>query len=118
LVVGNVAAADLEGTWEAYSECYGVNEDPGENPEDPTIEPGTSLVEFNQDGDFIWTKNVDNGQYCYGVIDGNKISLTCPGDSFGYGTIKGKTIYYISHVLADGKTCRITVTPYVEVDPD
>jgi hypothetical protein len=31
--------------------------------------------------------------------------------SFGYGEIKGKTIYYISHVPDEGKTCKIIVTP-------
>jgi hypothetical protein len=47
--------------------------------------------------------------------------MTCPAseangyvDSFGYGEIKGKTISYISHVPKDGKTCKITLTPYVE----
>ena len=105
-VAGNVAAVNLNGIWEASSDCYGINaEDSESDPEYPEHDTGTTQLEFTQNEDFIYTKSIVEGsgpaEYCYGVIAGNNISLTClPSEaneftsSFGHGEIKGKTIYY------------------------
>lgn len=50
------------------------------------------------------------GEKCSGVLDGNKISMTCENGTFGYGEIKGKTIYITNHKPFDEATCKITVT--------
>ena len=96
MVVGNVAGADLDGCWFGSMYCS-----VGADDVDAT-------VEIEQTGDFFTV--VSENEFCSGVIDGNKFYMSCDGDgdksSFAHGEIKGKTIYVISHVPADGKACK------------
>lgn len=112
IVVGNAAAANIEGTWTGTMYCS--DREPGDTGE-------TFTVEITQQGDFFTTYNPANpDETCGGVIDGNKISMTCrvfssvpevldSSVTFAYGEIKGKVIYIINHKPGEPATCKGTV---------
>lgn len=113
MVAGNVAAANLNGVWTGIMYCSDDFGDSGE--------PFT--VRVVQEGDFFQTYNPEyEDEHCGGVIDGNKISMTCRDESretpsrpltsvtFAYGELKGRTLYIINHVPADARTCKGTAT--------
>jgi hypothetical protein len=80
-----------------------------------SFDPGEYfLIYLTQDGDFFTTFNPipTYGEECGGVIDGNKISMTCPG-TFAYGEIKGKTMFVINHNPGDVATCKGEANPVV-----
>ena len=109
LIPGSIFAADLNGTWAGTMYCC------HDDPTNPTQED--FVVEITQDGDFFTSVNVspNPGETCGGVLDGNKISMSCPGDAtendfgtFAYGEVKGNTIYVINHIPYEGRTCKGT----------
>ena len=106
LVAGNAAAIDLNGNWDGYMYC---SDDWGDTAEH-------FIVGITQVGDFINTFNYtpSYGELCGGVLDGNKISITCDDGTFSYGEIKGNKIYVINHIPQDGKTCKGVVTRYYD----
>ncbi|BBO76256.1 hypothetical protein DSCW_36730 [Desulfosarcina widdelii] len=109
IVASNAGAADLNGTWEGTMYC---SDDYGNEGE-------YFKVIITQDGDFFQTENEEPtpDEICGGVIDGNNISMSCPGvesnnwtPSFAYGVLKGNTLNVISHVPFEGKTCKGVAT--------
>ena len=103
IVAGNVAAFDFNCQWEGYMDCS--NDLAG----DP---PMYFKVEIIKKGDSFTTLNITPtpGEKCSGVLDGNKISMTCDDGTLGYGEIIGKTIYIINHKPSDAATCNVTAT--------
>ena len=103
IVVGNVAAFDFNCKWEGYMSC---SNDLADNP--PVYFKG----EINKEGAFFTTINITPtpGNKCKGVIDGEKISMTCENGTFGYGEIKGKTIHIINYIRADNSVCKGSAT--------
>jgi hypothetical protein len=103
-MTGNAGAATLDGTWSTMDSCV-----PGNDPADPTNpKEETGTVTIVQKGAFFLVNGI-----CGGVIDGKKISMTCPPTDplTGTGTIfqgelKGKNeIIGINHIPDDGATC-------------
>ena len=103
IAAGNGAAFDFDCQWEGYMDCS--NDLAG----DPPI---YFKVEIIKKGDLFTTLNITPtpGEKCSGVVDGNKISMTCENGTFGSGEIKGKTIYIISHKPSNAATCEVTAT--------
>lgn len=113
IIVGNVAAADISGRWIGTIECC------SDNPNN--IESEDVDVIITQNGDFFITYNDEKSETCSGVLDGNKLSISCPpsgtgevNSSFSYGEVKGNTIYVINHVPHEAKTCKATIYKYKE----
>ena len=103
IAAGNVAAFDFNCQWEGYMDC---SDDLADDP--PIYFKG----EINKRGTFFTTLNITPtpGEKCSGVLDGNKISMTCENGAYGYGEIKGKTIYIINHKPSDAAICKVTAT--------
>ena len=103
IVVGNVAAFDFNCEWEGYLSCSNDLADDS---------PINFKGEINKKGAFFTTINITPtpGNKCEGVIDGKKISMTCENGTFGYGEIKGKTIYIINYIRADNSSCKGSAT--------
>jgi len=103
IVTGNVAAFDFNCEWEGYIRCNNNLED-----EPPVYFKG----EINKKGASFTTLNITPtpGEKCRGVIDGQKISMTCENGTFVYGEIKGKKINIIKYIRADKNTCKGTAT--------
>ena len=103
IVASNVAAFDFNCQWEGYMDCS------NDLAHDPPI---YFKVEIIKKGGFFTTLNITPtpGEKCSGVLDGNKISITCENGTFGYGEIKGKTIYITNHKPSDTAICKITAT--------
>ena len=101
VVAGNVAAADLNGEWVGSQSC---SNDYGATSENIDIT-------INQIGDIFTTHNTSS-QTCGGVLDGKKISISCPDYTIAYGELQGKTMYFINHnpLPTEGKTCKGSVT--------
>jgi hypothetical protein len=103
IVAGNVTAFDFNCEWEGYMSCSNDLAD-----ESPIYCKG----EITKKGALFTTVNITPapGEKCSGVLDGNKISITCENGTFGYGEIKGKTIYITNHKPSDTTICKITAT--------
>jgi len=103
IVVGNVAAFDFNCELEGYMNC---GNDLADEP--PIYFKG----EISKKGAFFTTLNITPtpGEKCSGVKDGKKISVICENGTFGYGEIKGKTIYLTNHNPSDAAICKITAT--------
>ncbi len=99
MVVSNATGADLNGCWDGSIEC---SDEPGDV---------VQTIQIEQTGDFFEVIDPEEEETCGGVVEGNKFYMSCDGlsnskASFAYGEIKGKTLYVINHVPADGKTCK------------
>ena len=99
MVVSNATGADLNGCWYGSIDCSD-----GSGDQNQTVK-----ILKEQDVDFFTV--MDSPEKCGGVVEGNKFYMTCDGfpdstPSFAYGEIKGKILYVINHVPADGKTCK------------
>ena len=103
ILVGNVAAFDFSCKWEGYMSC---SNDLADDP--PIYFKG----EINKKGTFFSTLNITPtpGKKCSGVIDGNKITMTCENGAFAYGEIKGKTINITNYIRSDNSTCKGSAT--------
>ena len=103
LVAGNVSAFDFNCEWEGYMSC---SNDVADSP--PIYFKG----EITKKGAFFTTLNITPtpGEKCSGVLDGNKISISCENGTIGYGEIKGKTIYITNYKTSDAEICKITAT--------
>ena len=103
IAAGNVAAFDFDCQWEGYMDC---SNDLADGP--PIYFKG----KITKKGAFFTTLNITPtpGEKCSGVVDGNKISMTCENGTFGSGEIKGKTIYITNHKPSDAEIFKITVT--------
>jgi hypothetical protein len=103
IVAGNVAAFDFNCEWEGYMKC---SNDLADEP--PIYFKG----EISKKGTFFTTINITPtpGEKCNGVIDGKKISISCENGTFGYGEIKGRTIYITNHKPPNTAICKITAT--------
>ena len=102
-IAGNVTAFDFNCEWEGYMSC---SNDLADDP--PIYFKG----EITKKGVRFTTLNITPtpGEKCSGVLDGNKISMTCENGTLGYGEIKGKTISIINHKTSDTEICKITAT--------
>jgi hypothetical protein len=103
IVASNAAAYDFNRQWEGYMYCS--NDLAGDPPK-------YFKVEITKKGDFFTSLYITPtpGETCGGVLDGNKISMTCESGTFAYGEIKGKYIYIINHIPSDAATCKGTAT--------
>ena len=103
IYAGNVTAFDFNCEWEGYMSCSNDLAN-----DSPIYFKG----KITKKGVRFTTLNITPtpGEKCSGVLDGNKISMTCENGSLGHGEIKGKTIYIINHKLYDAAICRITAT--------
>ena len=102
IVVSNVVAADLNGIWEGNMYCSHY----------PAGDSEYFKIEIIQNGDFFISTNIEptSGEKCGGVLDGNKLSMTCESETIAYGEIKYKNIYIINHILSEAATCKGTAT--------
>ncbi len=103
IIASNVAAVDFISQWEGYLYCS------NDSADDP---PKYFKIEITKKGDFITSLNITPtpGEKCSGVLDGNKISMTCESGNFAYGELKGKKIYFINHIPPDDAICKGTAT--------
>jgi hypothetical protein len=103
IIVGNATAFDFHCEWEGYMSCS------NDLVDDP---PVYFKGEVTKKGVHFTTLNItpSPGKKCSGILDGNKISMTCDNGTIGYGEIKGKTIYIIKRKPYDPAICKITAT--------
>jgi hypothetical protein len=103
IFAGNVTAFDFNCEWEGYMSCSNELAD-----DSPIYFKG----KITKKGVRFTTLNITPtpGEKCSGVIDGKKISVICENGTFGYGEIKGKTIYITKHKPSDVTICKMTAT--------
>jgi hypothetical protein len=103
IVASNVAAVDFISQWEGFMDC---SNDLADDP------PKYIKFEITKKGNFITSLNITptTGEKCIGVLEGNKISMTCESGNFAYGELKGKNIYFINHIPPDDVKCKGTAS--------
>ncbi len=98
---GVVSAVDLNGAWEGYMYC---SDDFGASGE-------YFYTEIVQSGDFFQATFIQPyDEECGGVLNRNRISMTCESGTIAHGKVRGNKIRVVNHIPADAVTCKGTAT--------